>query len=44
MYVQHNIEARSRKHYCCGKEVNVKYFCVCVSVSVSVCECECECV
>jgi hypothetical protein len=30
MYVQRNIEARSRKHYCCGKDVNVKYFSVCV--------------
>ena len=33
MYVQRNIEARSRNHCCCGKAVSIPYS-VCVSVAL----------
>ena len=38
MYVQRNIEVRSRNHCCSGKEISVTHcVCVCVCVCVYVC-------
>jgi len=36
MYIQRNIEALSRKHFCCGKVVSFKHF-ECMFVYVCVC-------
>jgi hypothetical protein len=41
MYVYHNIETRSKNHFCRGKAINITYFCVrvCVCGWVSACVC-----
>ena len=50
MFILHNIEARSRNHFCRGKEISITYFCVrarrwclCVCVGVGAQEWECAC-
>jgi len=40
MYVECNIEVRSRNHCCCGKAISIKLLHV---LSVCVCVCVCVC-
>jgi hypothetical protein len=37
MYVQRNIKARSRNHFCCGKAISIIYWSVCACMRVRAC-------
>jgi hypothetical protein len=37
IYVQRNIEARSRNHICCGNAISIIYWSVCACLRVRVC-------